>query len=46
VLVSTIFAVIGIFSELMAIAEWKMFVLFIAFFILYSASLHLIDKKT
>jgi len=46
VLVSTVFAVIGIYSELMAITEWKMFVLFIAFFILYSVTLHLLDKKT
>jgi len=36
--------VIGVFSELMAIAEWKMFVLFIVSSILYSVVLLHFDK--
>jgi len=45
ILISSIFAVIGIFSELMAIPEWKMFVLFIVSSILYSVVLLHFDKK-
>jgi len=44
ILISSIFAVIGVFSELMAIAEWKMFVLFIVSSILYSVVLLRFDK--
>ena len=46
ILISSIFAVIGVFSELMAIAEWKMFVLFIVSSILYSLVLLRFDKKS
>lgn len=45
VLVSTIFAVIGIFSELMGIVEWKMFGLFILFSIIYIVIMLSLDKR-
>ena len=44
--ISGIFATIGIFSELMAVAEWKMFTLFIASSILYSGTLLYFDKHS
>jgi len=46
VLISTIFAMIGVFSELMIIAEWKMFGLFFASFLIYIAIFLNLDRQT
>lgn len=46
ILMSIVFAIIGVFSELMAIQEWKMFGLFVIFSIIYAAVMLILDRQS